>query len=171
VLDGQHFQTFCGSLASRTANGTSVSLVPPDGRTNRKASCLIASLPAEARSDSAVDSSGEKISPGCRNQRGAFDYSEQLSSGAAEGLAGRAQQEIFEDELAVTANKRFVTGSAGYLAVVGLRSGLALDDLIKRTAARALELECPEHGCLYHGTDRFTCCRAVGAPARQSVLT
>ena len=155
MLDGQHFQTFCGSLASRTANGTSVSLVPPDGRTNRKASCLIASLPAQARSDSAVDSSGEKISPGCRNQRGAFDYSEQLSSGAAEGLAGRAQQEIFEDQLSVAADERCVARAARDLAIIGLRPRLAFDDLIKRTAAGALELECPEHGCVHHDTDCF----------------
>ena len=99
-------------------------------------------------------------SPGSRCR--GFSYSnrkrypldpEQL--GAATSLAGSAQQEIFEDQLSVAADERCVARAARDLAIIGLRPRLAFDDLIKRTAAGALELECPEHGCVHHDTDCF----------------
>jgi hypothetical protein len=88
-------------------------------------------------------------------------------------LAGSPQQEIFENELSIAANKRRAAGAACYLAIIGLRPCLAFDDLIKRTAVRALELDCPEHGPLHHGTDCFTGKRllrrrAVKGPLRRS---
>jgi hypothetical protein len=66
--------------------------------------------------------------------------------GAADHLAGGPQQEIFEDELPITANKWRAAGAACYPAIISLRPCLAFDDLIKRPTIRALELDCPEHG-------------------------
>ena len=68
-----------------------------------------------------------------------------IDLGAADHLAGGPQKEIFEDELPITTNKLCAAGAACYLAIISLRPCLAFDDLIKRTAIRALELDCPEH--------------------------
>ena len=66
--------------------------------------------------------------------------------GAADHLAGGPQKEIFEDELSIAANKWCAAGAACYLAIISLRPCLAFEDLIKRPAIQALELDCPEHG-------------------------
>jgi hypothetical protein len=66
--------------------------------------------------------------------------------GAADHLAGGPQKEIFKDELSIAANKWCAAGAACYLAIISLRPCLAFEDLIKRPAIQALELDCPEHG-------------------------
>jgi hypothetical protein len=66
--------------------------------------------------------------------------------GAADHLAGGPQKEIFEDELSIAGNKWCAAGAACYLAIISLRPCLAFENLIKRPAIQALELDCPEHG-------------------------
>jgi hypothetical protein len=50
-----------------------------------------------------------------------------------------AQQEIFNDKLAVATGERSPTGKAGYVVEGGLSSSFDFDDLIQRLAVRARE--------------------------------
>jgi hypothetical protein len=54
-------------------------------------------------------------------------------------------QEIFEEKLPVTAIQRCAASAAFYLTVKGLRPDVGFDDLIERTAIRALERFCSDH--------------------------
>ena len=58
-------------------------------------------------------------------------------------LAARIpQKKIFQDELPIAGGKRSAANSARYITVNGLRSGFGFDDLMKRVAMRALEMDC-----------------------------
>jgi hypothetical protein len=91
--------------------------------------------------------------------------------GAADHLAAGSQKEIFEDELSIAANKWCAAGAACYLTIISLRPCFAFDDLIKRPAIGALELDCPEHGPppprhrLLHRKASFvpSCCEGAAA--------
>jgi hypothetical protein len=61
-------------------------------------------------------------------------------------LARFPYKEIFKDELALAAIERCAASAAFDLAVNGLWTGVGFDNLINRTAVRALERFCPEHG-------------------------
>jgi hypothetical protein len=52
------------------------------------------------------------------------------------------QKEILQDELAIAGGKRSAANSARYITVNGLWSGFGFDDLIKRVAMGALEMDC-----------------------------
>jgi hypothetical protein len=52
------------------------------------------------------------------------------------------QKEILQDELPIAGGKRSAANSARYITVNGLWSGFGFDDLIKRVAMRALEMDC-----------------------------
>ena len=59
--------------------------------------------------------------------------------------AGGPYEEIFQNELSIAPIKRRVAYPAFYLTIDGLGSSLGSDDLIVRTAVRALEWFCLEH--------------------------
>jgi hypothetical protein len=52
------------------------------------------------------------------------------------------QKEILQDELPIAGGKRSAANSARYITVNGLWSGFGFDDLIKRVAMWALEMDC-----------------------------
>jgi hypothetical protein len=52
------------------------------------------------------------------------------------------QKEILQDELPIAGGKRSAANSARYITVNGLWSGFGFDDLIKRGAMGALEMDC-----------------------------
>jgi hypothetical protein len=68
-------------------------------------------------------------------RRVAFGGPTASTLGDAAGLTRSPQQEIFEDELPVAANKRCSAGAARYLAIIRFRPCLAFDDLIKGSSA------------------------------------
>ena len=55
---------------------------------------------------------------------------------------GVPQQKIFEDEFSLTGGKLCTAGTAGYRMIDSLQQGVALHDLIKRIAIRAVENSC-----------------------------
>jgi hypothetical protein len=58
-------------------------------------------------------------------------------------LAARfPQKKIFQDELPIAGRKRSTANPARYFTVNGFRSGFGFDDLIKRVAMGALEMDC-----------------------------
>ena len=54
-------------------------------------------------------------------------------------LAGVPKQKILHDELAFTSRQRSATGTAGWPAIDGFRTGFDFDDLIKRIAVRTVK--------------------------------
>jgi hypothetical protein len=52
---------------------------------------------------------------------------------------GVPQQKILHDELAFTSRQRSATGTAGWPAIDGFRTGFDFDDLIKRIAVRTVK--------------------------------
>src|SRR5215475_1696364 len=59
--------------------------------------------------------------------------------------ARRPNEEIFQDKFSIASIERRVAYPAFDLAIDGLRPGLGSDDLVMRTAIRALEWFCLEH--------------------------